>query len=375
MNLLNKILIVCFSLCMLSINSLSKQALEVKSKEMTFILQKVATNLEIPWGMTFIGSNEILITQRNGNFTILNINTKKITKIHSELKVKEGGQGGLLDVIVSPEYKSDGLIYFTYVKDINGQGVTVLATAKLSNNILINIKDLFVTKSSSDTNVHFGSRIAFDEDGHLFFSIGDRGIRTNAQDLSNHAGSILRLNLDATVPKDNPFINVKNAQPQIYSYGHRNPQGLFYDKENKKLYSIEHGPRGGDEINLILEGRNYGWPIISYGKEYWGPISVGIGTHKKGMEQPFKVYIPSIAPSSLIVYSGDKFPKWKGDLFAGALKLTHINHIKLDVDGKEVYEERLFESLNERIRAIEQSPDGLIYFSTDNGTIYVIKPN
>ena len=368
------IIISIFTLCLLSINVFSKPLLEVKSKDVTFQVEKVAHGLGVVWGMTFINSKNILFTQRNGNIGILNTITQQISKVNHNLIIKHGGQGGLLDVVTSPDYKNTGLIYFTYVKELNGKGVTSLATAKLSKNKLINLKDIFVTKSSSSTSHHFGSSITFDEKGHLFFGVGERGIRANAQDLTNHAGSILRLNLDGSVPFDNPFVNDKNIQPQIYSYGHRNPQGIFYDKKNEKLYSIEHGPRGGDEINIILKGGNYGWPIISYGKEYWGPISVGEGTHKKGMEQPFKVYIPSIAPSSLIIYTGDKFPKWKGDLFAGALKLTHINRIKLDSKSHEVYEERLLKSLKERIREIIQSPDGLIYFSTDNGNIYKIKP-
>ena len=162
--------------------------------------------------------------------------------------------------------------------------------------------------------------------------------------------------------------------PQIWSYGHRNPQGLVWDNENKRLWSIEHGPRGGDEINLIEEGKNYGWPTISYGKEYWGPVSVGEGTHKKGMEQPVKFYVPSIAPGSLLHYTGDAFKDWRGSLFSGALKLRHINRITLDAQGRAIEEERLFENLDERIRALLQSSEGWIYFSTDSGKIYVIKP-
>ena len=354
---------------------MAKPNVESNNKDTTLNIQKIAQGLEIPWAMTFINSNEILFTQRNGHFGILNTITKKITNIKSKLRVKHGGQGGLLDVAVSPSFKSNGLIYFTYVKEVNGLGVTALAIAKLYENRLIHKKDLLVTQSSSNTNRHFGSRITFDEEGHLFFGIGDRGVRVNAQDLTNHAGTILRLNLDGTVPLDNPFINNKNVKPEIYSYGHRNPQGLFYDKKRKKLYSIEHGPRGGDEINLIIKGANYGWPVISYGKEYYAPISVGEGTHKKGMIQPLKVYIPSIAPSSLIVYSGAKFPRWKGDLLSGALKLRHINRIKLDDDGKVLFEKRLLSSLNKRIRAIVESPKGDIYFSTDDGEIYLLMPN
>jgi glucose/arabinose dehydrogenase len=230
-----------------------------------------------------------------------------------------------------------------------------------------------VTGIAWGSDRHFGSRIAFD-DAHLYFSVGDRGNRPNGQNLESHAGSILRLNVDGSVPQDNPFVDIQGARNEIWSYGHRNPQGLVWDGVNQRLWSIEHGPRGGDELNLIERGGNYGWPIISYGKEYASFRAVGEGTHKEGMEQPKKFYIPSIAPGSLMQYTGDAFPEWKGDLFSGALKLRHINRIKLDQEGNAIAEERLMEDLNERIRALLQSPEGWIYFSTDSGNIYVIKP-
>ena len=230
-----------------------------------------------------------------------------------------------------------------------------------------------VTGIAWGSDRHFGSRIAFD-DTHLYFSVGDRGNRPNGQNLETHAGSILRLNVDGSVPQDNPFVDVEGARIEIWSYGHRNPQGLVWDGVNQRLWSIEHGPRGGDELNLIERGGNYGWPIISYGKEYASFRAVGEGTHKEDMEQPKKFYIPSIAPGSLMQYSGDAFPEWKGDLFSGALKLRHINRIKLDQKGNAIAEERLMENLNERIRALLESPEGWIYFSTDSGSIYVIKP-
>ena len=186
--------------------------------------------------------------------------------------------------------------------------------------------------------------------------------------------SLSSYHLDGSIPKDNPFKNRKDALPAIWSYGHRNPQGISYDLKNKRLWIIEHGPRGGDEINLILPGRNYGWPVISYGKEYWGPVHVGEGTKKKGMEQPVKVYIPSIAPGSLILYSGKAFPGWKGNLFSGALKARHLNRIVLDENGNAVAEERLLKDLDERIRALIESPEGWIYLSTDSGRILRIRP-
>jgi glucose/arabinose dehydrogenase len=245
----------------------------------------------------------------------------------------------------------------------------------LNGSTLQDWDDLLLTHSGTETNVHYGSRIAFDDNGYIYFSIGDRGIRENAQDLTLHAGSILRLKRDGNIPIDNPFVDTANALPEIWSYGHRNPQGLVWDNDNKRLWSIEHGPRGGDEINLIEKGKNYGWPIISYGKEYWGPVSVGEGTHKVGMEQPVKYYAPSIAPGSLLYYTGDAFPEWQGDLLAGALILRHLNRVELNEQGEAIAEERLLEDLNQRIRALVQSPEGWIYFSTDRGNIYVLTPN
>jgi glucose/arabinose dehydrogenase len=184
----------------------------------------------------------------------------------------------------------------------------------------------------------------------------------------------MRLRLDGSTPDDNPFLNNPDVLPEIWSYGHRNPQGLLYDTNKGKLWSIEHGPRGGDEINLVKKGRNYGWPVISYGKEYWGPVSVGEGTQKSGMEQPVKVYIPSIAPGSLLLYSAKAFPQWRGDLFSGALKLRHLNRVSISSDNKAMNEERLLEDLNERIRALTVSAEGWIYFSTDSGKIMRMRP-
>ena len=344
------------------------------SEAMKLKVELVAKGLGVPWGLAFLATNKLLITERNGSVRLLELDKTTSVILKNSPRVMVGGQGGMLDVALPPDYKRSGWVYFTYVKEVQGEGATVLARSKLIKDKFTQWQDLLVSHSTTDTNYHFGSRIAFDNDGHIFFSIGDRGKRPNGQDLTNHAGSIIRLNLDGSIPDDNPFINIKGALPEIWSYGHRNPQGLTYDFMEKRLWSIEHGPRGGDELNLIVRGANFGWPIISYGKEYWGPVAVGEGTHREGMQQPVKVYIPSIAPGSLMIYSGDAFPKWKGNLFSGALKLRHINRIVIDESGKGIKEERLFESMNERIRALTQSLEGWIYFSTDSGKIYRIRP-
>lgn len=331
-------------------------------------VEKISLNLNVIWGMTFVNNDKLLLAQKNGQISFLDLKTKKVKNIYRVKDVYYNGQAGLFDI----QKASNGYIYITYAKKFKGNGVTTLARAKFKNEKIVNFEDLLVTKSLSNTARHFGSRIAFDEDNHLYFSIGDRGIRSSAQNLKSHSGTILRLNLDGTIPKDNPFVDDKNALREIYSYGHRNPQGMFYDKNSKKLFSIEHGPRGGDEINIIKKAVNYGWPIVSYGKEYWNPTYVGESRSKKGFEDAIKVYTPSIAPSSLIVYSGKLFKQWSGNIFAGALKLRHLNQIILDKNGKVVKEDRLFENLGERIRNVIESPKGELILSTDSGNIYIV---
>ncbi len=344
------------------------------SQEVRFELQSVIDGLGIPWGLAFISDNEIIVTERGGTIRLLNVDALKMRVLKGAPHVLADGQGGMLDVAVPPDFRPGGWIYFTFVRDQDGEGVTVLARAKLKSGQLVNWQDLLETRSATDTGYHFGSRITFDEAGHVFFGVGDRGDRPTAQDLSSHNGTVMRLKRDGSVPKDNPYISRKDALSEIWSYGHRNPQGIAYDIKNRRLWVIEHGPRGGDEINLVLPGRNYGWPVISYGKEYWGPVAVGEGTHREGMEQPVKQYTPSIAPGSLILYTGSAFPSWKGNLFSGALKLRHLNRVVIDTQGQAIAEERLLEDLDERIRALAQSPQGWIYFTTDSGKLFSIKP-
>ena len=351
-----------------------------QDKKNQFVVEEVYSGLGVPWGMAFLSANEMIFTQRDDKSGLINFKQNQLTWLKNTTSVYNNGQGGLLDVAIPDYYDQTGWIYFTYSKPVGTKSATTLARAQLKKDRLTHWQDLLVSQSAGKTTRHYGSRIAFDEKGHVFFSIGDRGHRPNAQDLTNHAGTILRLNLDGSIPKDNPFIgqhsiDKKKVLSEIWTYGHRNPQGLFYDKQNIRLWSIEHGPRGGDEINLIRAGKNYGWPVISYGKEYWGPVSVGEGTEKAGMEQPVKVYVPSIAPGSLLLYSGKAFPKWQGNLFSGALKLQHLNRVTINPELQAINEERLLKPLNERIRCVIESPEGWIYFSTDSGRILRIKPS
>jgi len=337
-------------------------------------VSKVASGFSIPWGIAQIDRNTLLITERGGAVWRVNRFSGVKQRVSGVPEVWREGQGGLLDIAVPPESEDEAWFYFTYSKPVSGGGATTLARARLPSNQLSDWQDLLVTRSTSSGGRHFGSRIAFDGEGHVYFSVGDRGERDNAQNLMTHAGAILRLDLDGSVPLDNPYTANKGALPELWSVGHRNPQGMAFDSAAKRLWAIEHGPRGGDEINLVKPGKNYGWPLISYGKEYWGPVSVGDGTHKEGLEQPVKYYVPSIAPGSLLIYRGEAFPAWQGNLFSGALKLMHLNRVVLDDEGQAIGEERLLKSLNERVRSITESEEGWIYVATDNGNVYVLTP-
>jgi len=337
-------------------------------------VEQLFSGLGVPWGMAFVGPRQMLVTERAGQARLLDLGSGSATILRGLPPILAEGQGGLLDVKPGPNFADDGWIFFTYSKPHRGEAATALARARLDGARLVDWQGLLVTDSATSTRHHFGSRIAFDTQGHVYFGVGDRGERDAAQDLGNHQGAIIRLDLNGSLPADNPFAHSAGARAEIWSFGHRNPQGMAYDSQNRRLWSIEHGPRGGDEINLVLPGRNYGWPVISHGKEYWGPVSIGEGTSKPGMEQPYKVYIPSIAPGSLMLYQGDAFPEWRGNLFAGALKLRHLNRISLAPDGEVLAEERLLGDLDERIRALCEGPEGWIYLSTDSGRILRIRP-
>ncbi|WP_375753887.1 PQQ-dependent sugar dehydrogenase [Vibrio sp. HN007] len=332
--------------------------------------QLVGKGFAVPWGLAFPDKDTVLVTERNGGIKKLTISNGSIKTQPTVDKIYTRGQGGLLDIAVISDKA-----FLTYSKSTPQGAATALAYSTLKQSSLTEWTDIFVSKSTSNTARHFGSRIAFDGKGHVFISIGDRGDRPNGQDTANHAGSILRLNLDGSTPSGNPYVDDASVLDEIWSFGHRNPQGLFYDSKTGDLWSIEHGPRGGDEVNLILEGANYGWPITSHGKEYWGPLDAADHQEKEGIESPRKVYIPSIAPSNILLYRGERYPSLNGKLVAGALKLTHLNILTLDNKKNIVDEQRIAEELGERIRDVELSPDGFIYFSTDRGNIYRLVEN
>ena len=322
-------------------------------------IEKVVKLKSIPWGFDFLPENKLIITTQSGSVFIYNLKTKTLNQIYNFKNVDSHGQGGLMDVKVHPDFKKNNLIFFSYIlKYQKGIGTVIskakLAQGKLTNNII------FRSNPPGDGGRHFGSRIVL-KDGKVFFSVGDRGDRKKAQKLNSNLGKILRINEDGSIPDDNPF------KSKVWSYGHRNPQGLYFDKTINILFSNEHGPRGGDELNIIKKGVNYGWPVITYGKEYWGP-SIGT-TRKKGMEQPLKYYIPSFAPSSLLIYSGKLFKNWKGHIFQAALKFDYIGKLKLNKQNKPVNETKI--SVKGRVRHLEEDPNtGEIYFSLDDGNIY-----
>ncbi len=342
------------------------------SEDMQFKVEEVVSGLGVPWGMDFIDQENLIVTERSGKMGIVNLKSGTYKILQTISDTFYFVECGLHDIKASPDYAKNNLVYFTYAKNLDGHGYTSLATATLVKHQLTEVKDIFISKHKPTSDgLHCGSRIAFDNLGHIFMSIGDRGTRDDAQNNATHAGTVIRLNLDGSIPSDNPFIAQENTLPEIWSYGHRNPQGLFYDPTHDRLWSNEHGPRGGDELNIINPGLNYGWPVITHGKEYTGP-EIGEGTEKIGIVNPLKIWSPSIAPAGLLVYSGANLPGWSGNLFSTSLVQKHLNRLVIDSSGRVIFEERLLEGIKERFRAIIEDNAGNIYVSTDNGRILKI---
>ena len=328
-----------------------------------FKVEVLKEGLGVPWGLDFVSPATLILTEREGRMSLLNVKSGRLNPLENVPRVYHRGQGGLLDVLWH-----DKKVYFTWSKKVaRFRYTTVLSRAEIRKGGLHNVREIFVANAFSSSKKHFGSRILHFR-GHLYFTVGDRGERERAQDLGVHHGKVLRVGMDGSIPPDNPF---KNSA--VWSYGHRNPQGLALNRETGQIWLQEHGPRGGDEINIVRKGGNYGWPVITYGKEYWGP-SIGEGTHKKGMIQPVWHFTPSIAPCGLTFYTGSRLKGWKGMLFSGALKLRHLNALAIK-KGRVTTEKRLLQDLNERIRDVVQGPDELLYLSTDSGKILRLLPN
>jgi glucose/arabinose dehydrogenase len=344
----------------------------VESEAATFRVVRVMNNLENPWGMTWLPDGRMLITERPGRLNLVEGET--VTTVSGLPEIQARGQGGLMDVALHPEYERTGWIYFTYTAPGDDGNGTVLARGKLDGTAMTSIETLYEQTPFVDSGRHFGSRIVFANDGTLFFGIGDRGQRDPALDTENSIGNIFRLNLDGSIPDDNPFVGQDGYRPEIFAYGVRNPQGMALHPQTGQLWEHEHGPHGGDEINLIEAGNNYGWPAITYGDEYSDQSPIG-GTEAPGMEQPVTYWDPSIAPSGMAFYTGDQFPGWENQMFVGALAHQHIRRVVLD--GNEVVQqEELLRNEIGRIRDVRVGPDGYLYALTDasDGALYRLEP-
>ncbi|MBP6010881.1 MAG: PQQ-dependent sugar dehydrogenase [Alphaproteobacteria bacterium] len=337
---------------------------------------EVATGLDHPWSIAFLPDGSMLVTERAGRLRLIKdgkLLAEPITGV-APVHTKSGSQAGLFDVVLHPKYQENQILYLTYASGTAAANATRVARARFDGVVLQDFKVIFEAKPLKDTSNHFGARMAFLADGTFALTIGDGfEYREKAQDLGTHLGKTVRLNDDGSVPPDNPFVSKAGALPEIFSRGHRNEQGLAFDAQTGLLYQHEHGPQGGDELNIIRPGHNYGWPVITYGMDYSGGY-VSPYKARRGMDQPILQWTPSIAPSGLAIYRGDKFPAWNGDAFVGALAFKYLARVDLDESGESVLgQQRLLTDLKVRIRDVRVSPDGYIYVTTDDAAGKVLK--
>lgn len=349
-----------------------KPKASITSEKHTFTVDTLSDELENPWGLAWLPDGRLLVNEKRGEILIFQDgkNTDRIVKGFPATYTN--GQGGLLDIQVHPDYKNNGWIYVTYVKPEGNTGSTTLIRFKLDGDQIRDLEELYQTGPLTNAGVHFGSRIIFDKESYVYFATGDRSVKNNSQDLSNDMGKVHRLHDDGRIPMDNPFVGQTNTKESIWSYGHRNIQGMAYDFQNDIIYATEHGPQGGDELNIVEKGKNYGWPVITYGIDYNGSIISDL-TEKEGMEQPIHYWVPSIAVCGLMHYTGDMFPHWKGQIFSGALAKTHVARIEIE-NGRYRHEEKLLDKIG-RVRQVAQGPDGLIYILTEGpGMLLKLSP-
>ena len=346
-----------------------------ESEKARFRVVPLVSGLVHPWSLAFLPGGDLLITERPGRLRVVRLGHLLEVPIAGVPVVAAVGQGGLLDVVLHPDFATNRLLCLSYNRPDSDSNSTAIICAELVGDRLINSQVIFVAEPKLRGGKHFGCRLVFDVNGNLYATLGDRGVRAQAQDLSRHPGSVIRIDLSGAALADNPFVHQDNAQPEIFTYGNRNPQGLAWQPKTGVLWMHEHGPRGGDELNQVIAGTNYGWPVISYGKEYWSPNAVGEGTHKIGMAQPAHHWIPSIAPSGMAFYSGNRFPRWQGNLFIGSLKFGELVRLEFDA-SRVVHEERLLNGEFGRIRDVRLGPDGLLYLLTDsrNGHLLRLEP-
>jgi glucose/arabinose dehydrogenase len=334
----------------------------------------VAKGLENPWGLAFLPDGRMLVTERPGRLRIVARDGRLSEPLTGVPQVVARGQGGLLDVALDPNFADNKLVYLSFSEGGPGGAGTAVARGTLSASGLDEVRVIFRQSPKVNGTAHFGSRLVFARDGSLFITLGDRfSYRDSAQDLTTTLGKIAHVRRDGSPPSDNPFLTRSDAKPEIWSYGHRNLQGAAINPETAQLWTIEHGAQGGDELNRPQAGKNYGWPVITYGKDYNGS-KIGIGTKAPGMEPPLHYWDPSIAPSGLLFYTGKAYPGWTGSLFTGSLKFGAL--VRMTLQGETVVsEERLLEDLGERIRDVRQGPDGLIYLLTDSAQGRLLRLN
>jgi len=341
-------------------------------QDVPFIAELLIDEMQIPWGIGFLPDGSMLVTEKSGK--LIHFKDGAITTLSNVPEVYARGQGGLLDVVPHPDYKNNGWIYLTYSSS-EGEGKgghTALTRAKINGNTLANIELLYKASPNTTKGQHFGSRIVFDNEGYLYFSIGERGARDeNPQDIKKDGGKIYRLNDDGSIPEDNPFIDTDGAKTAIYSYGHRNPQGLILHPETGAIWDHEHGPRGGDEINIVKKGANFGWPVITYGINYSG-TEITDKKEMEGMEQPIHYWVPSIAPSGMAFVNSDNYKGWNGSLLVGSLAFQYLERLEMD-GNKVISREKLMDGLG-RVRDVRQGPDGLIYVAVEGKGIYKLVP-
>ncbi len=354
------------------------KATEIEASEKASIkIETITEGLEHPWSVAFLPNGGYLVTERPGRLRLVDAEGNlQAEPIGGLPPIRATGQGGLLDVVLHPDFNNNRWVYFSFAEPGDGGVGTAVARGRLNGMTLDDVEMIFRLRPKTNSGYHFGSRLIFGRDGKLFVTLGDRGDKPRSQRLDDHAGSVIRLNDDGSVPVDNPFVGRSTVLPEIYSYGHRNIQGATLHPQTGRLWTHEHGPQGGDEINLPEATVNYGWPVITYGVNYGIGTKIGEGTEKAGMAQPLYYWVPSIAPSGMAFYDGEAFPGWRGNLFIGSLKFRLLVRLEIE-DGKVVHEERLLKGVLGRIRDVRQGPDGMLYVLTDarNGGLFRLIPN